>query len=180
MGFDFSASLSGGSSQTVSSGQTARYTLTLATMGGSSGSFTFQCDSPPVHAACTFNPASESVAANATGSAIVQISTGQALTSEKVLPRPFDPQGRVFPIAIGLFLLPLAGKKHRKALLTLAILALMAAGAISCSGGGGGTGGGTSRPPQDGSNTPPGTYSVGVTATANGVSHKVTLTLTVD
>jgi hypothetical protein len=180
MGFDFSASLSGGSSQTVSGGQTARYTLTLATMSGSSGAFTFQCDSLPAHAACTFNPASESVAANTTGSTVVQISTGQALASEKVLPRPFNPPGRVFPIAIGLLLLPLAWKRRRKTLLTLGILALIATGAISCSGGGGGTGGSTSPPSPGGNNTPPGTYSVGVTAMANGVSHKVTLTLTVD
>jgi hypothetical protein len=50
-------------------------------------------------------------------------------------------------------------------------------GVTSCAGAGGG-GGGT--PPSPGSKTPGGTYSVVVTATANGVSHKVTLTMTVD
>jgi len=51
-------------------------------------------------------------------------------------------------------------------------------GITSCAGAGGG-GGGT-PPTQSGNATPAGTYSVVVTATANGVSHKTTLTLTVD
>ena len=59
MGFDFSVSSTGQSSQTVSSGQTANFTIKLATMSGSSGTFTFACSSLPANSACTFNPASE-------------------------------------------------------------------------------------------------------------------------
>jgi hypothetical protein len=176
MGFDFSVSVTGNSSQTVSSGQTARYTLELSPTNGSSGTFTFQCDSLPAHATCTFNPSSETITANTTGSVTVQISTGQAVASLKqtILPHP-----RVLPVAIGLMILPFALRKRRKTLLLISILAVVALGAVSCSGGGGGSGG-SAPPSQNSSNTPPGKYSVGVTATANGVSRKVTLSLTVD
>ena len=81
VGFDFSVSSTGQSSQTVASGQTAIYNLNLATMSGSSGTFTFACGSLPANSACTFNPASESVSANATGSTKVQIATGLSATS---------------------------------------------------------------------------------------------------
>ena len=78
MGVDFSAAVSGGSSQVIASGQTARYTVVLSPLNGSSGTFAFQCGSLPANAACSFNPTSETVAANTTGSIIVQIATGQA------------------------------------------------------------------------------------------------------
>ena len=48
MGADFTVALSGESSQTlVSSGQTARYTMILSPLSGSSGTFTFQCATSP-------------------------------------------------------------------------------------------------------------------------------------
>jgi len=50
-------------------------------------------------------------------------------------------------------------------------------GMSSCAGAGGG-GGGTPASPNG--STPVGTYSIVVTATASGVSHKTTLTLIVD
>jgi hypothetical protein len=76
MGFDFSVSPSGQSSQTVSSGQSASFALSLATMGGSSGIFTFSCSSLPANSSCAFNPSSESVSANAPGSVTAKIATG--------------------------------------------------------------------------------------------------------
>ncbi len=81
MGFDFSVSAAGHSSLTIASGQTATFTINLATMSGSSGTFTFACSSLPSNSVCNFNPAAEVVTANATGSATVQIATGLASTS---------------------------------------------------------------------------------------------------
>jgi len=61
----------------------------------------------------------------------------------------------------------------------LALLMLSSFGLASCAGAGGG---GSGAPPSNSANgtTPPGTYSVVVTATANELSHKITLHLTVD
>ena len=178
MGFDFSASVAGNSGQTVSGGQTARYTLMLSPMNGSSGTFAFQCDSLPAHAACAFNPTSETVAANTTGSVTVQIATGQTASAAR---RPsIGPGWRAAPFALGLIVLPIAWRRSRKFLCIIGFLVFAASGVISCSGGGGGSKGSASPPQQTSNNTPAGTYSVGVTATANGVSHKVMVSLTVD
>src|SRR5206468_13067989 len=68
MGFDFQAGVSGASSQTISSGQTASYLLSLVNGSGSSAKFALQCGSLPAYAACVFNPSSSTVPANASGS----------------------------------------------------------------------------------------------------------------
>ncbi|MGA7109901.1 MAG: choice-of-anchor D domain-containing protein [Terracidiphilus sp.] len=172
-GFDFAAALNGSLSQTVSSGQTASYMLGLTPMSGSTGTFAFSCGLLPAHAACSFNPASETVAANSTGTVTVQVSTGQAAASSR--------KGRGLgwmaePVFCGLILLPVAWRRRRKVLMILAAL-VIAGGVCSCTGSGGGTGGGTSG---GGGTTPAGTYSIPVTISANGVAHTVTLELTVD
>jgi hypothetical protein len=175
MGTDFTASLSGSLSQTVASGQTASYTLQLTPMSGSAGTFTFQCGSLPANAACVFNPSSETVAANSTGSATVQVATGRSGSSA----RSSGLAGwGAAPLACGLLLLPFAWSRRRRGFLLVLLGFLVMSGLTSCSGSGGGTGG---APPGSGNgNTPAGTYSVSVAVVSNGVSHAVTLSLTVD
>ena len=175
MGTDFTVSLSGSSSQTVASGQTASYALVLTPMSGSSATFTFQCGSLPANAACVFNPASETVAANLTGSATVQVATGRSGLSARG--SGLTSWGAA-PLACGLLLLPLAWSRRRRDLLLVLVGLLVMGGLASCSGSGGGTGG---APPGSGNgNTPAGTYAVQVAVVSNGVSHAVTLSLTVD
>jgi Abnormal spindle-like microcephaly-assoc'd, ASPM-SPD-2-Hydin len=171
MGFDFTLGLSGSTSQTVASGQTANFTVTMTPMNGSSGTFTFACGSLPANASCSFNPSSEQVSANATGSVTVQVATGHASASVQ---RPKVGWGAA-PLLCGFVLLPLAIRRKRKTLILLAVLAIVSGGASSCGGGGGGSSGS-----HGGSNTPPGTYTIPLTATANGISHQVSLSLTVD
>ena len=174
MGFDFTVALSGAASQTVASGQTASFTLVLTPMNGSSGTFTFSCGSLPANAVCSFNPTSEQVNANTTGNATVQVLTGHSATSAR------NSKMRSWgaaPLICGFVLLPVALWRKRRILLLTAVLAVLVGGASSCSGSGGGTGG---APGSGGSNTPAGTYSIPVTATANGISHQVSLPLTVD
>ncbi len=77
-GFDFNSAASGPSSQTVASGQTATYTLTLAPNGGMASTFTFQCSALPEYAACVFNPASLAVMEGSSGTESVQITTAQS------------------------------------------------------------------------------------------------------
>lgn len=173
-GFDFTAAVAGQSGQTVASGQTASFTLTLAPQGGTTATFTFQCGTLPTNAACTFNPANDAVPANATSNVTVQIATGQAAVAAQVM----HPNGwSEWPVACGLVLLPLAWRRRRKWLMGIAGLVL-AGGLSSCAGAGGGTGIAPSSPAPG--TTPAGTYSVVVKATANGLSRNVTLTLTVD
>jgi hypothetical protein len=175
MGTDFTASFSGSSSQTVASGQTASYALQLTPMNGSAGTFSFQCASLPANAACVFNPSSETVAANSTGSATVQIATGRSGSSARNAGLGL---GAAAPLACGLMLVPLAWGRRRRGFLLVLLGLLMMGGIASCSGSGGGTGG--APPGSGGANTPAGTYSIQVAVLSNGVSHAVTLSLTVD
>ena len=181
MGFDFSVSPSGQSSQTVSSGQSASFALNLPTMGGSGGTFAFSCSSLPTNSSCTFNPPNETVNANATGSVTVRIATGLSSTSAQntgPFPRPFA-FGSFF-VGFGLILMPVAAirRRERCTFLLSLLLILSSFGLSSCAGAGGGGGAAPSNPTNG--TTSPGAYSVVVTATANGLSHKISLNLTVD
>jgi hypothetical protein len=178
MGFDFAAAVSGSSTFTVAAGQTANYTLTINPANGAAGSFTYTCGTLPANALCVFNPTTTTISAGATGNIGVAISTGKAGAARMESPAGW----RVIPLTCGLLLLPLAFVRRRKSLLLLVLLAVMASATSSCSSSGGGVGGGTGGGTggSGGSATPPGTYSIPVTITSTGLSHVVTVTLTVD
>ncbi|HMG86399.1 MAG TPA: choice-of-anchor D domain-containing protein [Terracidiphilus sp.] len=179
MGFDFSVVSNGQSRQTVSSGQSATFALNIATIGGSSGTFTFTCGSLPTNSSCIFNPPNETVSANATGSVTVKIATGLASTSAQNIGHAGSfASGSIF-LGLGLFMVPVVIRCRRRGSLLLALLILSSFGVTSCAGAGGGGGGAPPSSPANGT-TPPGTYSVVVTTAANGLSHKITLNLTVD
>jgi hypothetical protein len=175
MGFDFAATVSGSSSQTVSSGQTASFTLVLKTLSGSSGIFAFSCGSLPANAACSFNPAGETVAASAPGNVAVQVATGGAASARNAGISGWG----IGTMLAGVVLLPLAWRRNGKFLVMAALLAILVGGLTSCSGSGGGTDG-TQSGGQGNSTTPAGTYSIPVAVTSSGVVHTVTLTLIVD
>jgi hypothetical protein len=175
IGFDFTIAVSGASSQSVSSGAAASYTLALTTLGGSQGTFTLSCNTLPAYATCAFNPATPTVGSGATTNVTLQIATGS------VVAKIGDQRSEspIAPLACGLALLSLGWRRRRKALLLCGLALLIATGVTSCtsagpkSTGGSGTGGGSTT-------TPAGSYSVPVSATADGVQHSVTLTLVVD
>jgi uncharacterized membrane protein YgcG len=195
IGFDFSIAPNGSSTQTISTGQTAYYTLAITPLNGSQGVFTFKCGSLPPYTSCAFNPGSEGILANTTGNEVVEIITGEPETSTR-LARPSA--WPVLPLACGLAMLPfatLAAVRRRRIFVRMALLAILIGGVSSCtqsSGGlstsfGSGTtspggGSGSSSPGGGGGSgtTPPATYTIPVTALSNGVAHLVTLTLTVD
>jgi hypothetical protein len=173
-GFDFTSAISGSSSQTVSAGQIANYALTMNPVNGVQGTFTFACGSLPAYAKCVFNPATTTVNAGAVGNVTVEVSTGTAGMARMETPAGW----RLLPLSCGLLLLPLTLRRRRKALLMSVLLVLFAASISSCTSSGGGGGGGVGS--GGGSTTPAGTYSIPVTVTSTGISHVVTLTLTVD
>ncbi len=176
MGFDFQASAAGNSTQTVSSGQTASYSIAVVPAAGSSGTFSFQCGTLPAHAACAFNPLTVDVGANATGTAGLQVTTSQ-VQSGAAFP-PLAGPWRVPSLAVSLAVLPLAWRRRRR-YVWAGMAVFLGLGISSCSSSGGGSGG-SSPPPTTTTTTPAGTYSIPVTVTANGVEHTVTLTLIVD
>jgi hypothetical protein len=176
IGYDFQVTVAGTSTVTVSSGQTASYTLGIAPSGDLPSTFAFQCGKLPSYAACTFNPSTEDVAAGATGTEAVQITTGQS-TSAQVAP-PSSAGGRALPLAFAVLILPLAWRR-RKLRFPIAVFAVLLLGFSGCSSSGGGSGGTPPSSPTTHS-TPAGTYTVPVTVTSNDVQHSATLTLVVD
>lgn len=178
MGFDFTAAVSGSSSQTVAGGQTASYTLSLSSLNGSQGSLSFACGSLPAHALCVFNPATESLVAGAPGNVTVSISTGQATAAAEAPAGPW----RALPLLCSLILLPLAGRRRRALLLVALLAVVLCFGASACtsSGGGSSIGGGTGGQGSGSGTTPAGTYSIDLTASSLGVQHTVTVKLIVD
>jgi hypothetical protein len=175
MGFDFTLAPTGSPTQTIANGQIAYFTLAINPLNGSQGVFTFQCGTLPTSAACSFNPASEGVVANTTGNEVVEIATGLTQATARSSRPPAWP---VLPLACGLVLAPFALARRRKALLLIALLAILTGGVSSCASSSGGV---STVLTKTGSGiTPPATYSIPVTATSNGVSHQITLTLIVD
>jgi hypothetical protein len=176
VGFDFALSLAGAASQTVSSGQTATFTLALIPKNGSSGTFTFQCGSLPATALCSFNPVSESVAAGTTGNVSVQVTTGHSARS---IHQPDKKIWGSLIVLCGVVVWPFMLRRKRITL-RLAIMLLALTGCVmGCAGSGGGSGG-TAAGGQGTSSAAAGTYTIPITATANGVAHTVTVTVTID
>jgi hypothetical protein len=180
-GMDFAMS-SSTTSQTVSAGQTANYSLTLVPEGGFSQTVDLTCTGAPSESTCTLAPSSMTVNGRTSPTVAVAIST----TAPSLAP----PQGRFLPPGMtglrGVFwlyaLLWLAGmmalariSKRRAAwLLGAGLLLVMSWGAC---------GGGTSTNTQTQPGTPAGTYTLAVTATdaaASTLTHTIQLTLTVN
>jgi hypothetical protein len=181
VGTDFSVAISGSSSQTISSGATADYTLAISPLGGAQATYAFQCGTLPENALCLFSPASETIGGSATGNATLEISTGQSIAALRPGADSMPGRGGALPLLSGLLALPLVWRGRRKALLAVALLMILAGGVSSCGGSGGGVGGGSgSGGGGSPGATPAGTYSIPVTVTSNGIEHSVTVTLVVD
>jgi hypothetical protein len=174
-GFDFTVTLAGSSSQTIANGQVAYFHLTIAPLDGLPGSYTLTYGSLPSYSSCTFNPTSPTASSTASVYETVAISTGLSTSSARVERRSAWP---ALPLLCGGLLLPLALWRRRKALLLVALLAVLTGGVSSCTS----SNVGRSTNPNGGGSgiTTAGSYSIPVTVTSNGVSHQVTLTLTVD
>jgi hypothetical protein len=176
-GFDFTVTALGSSTQSVTAGQVASYTLVLTPLSASPGAFTFGCTTPPADAVCAFSPATETLNSGVTGNVTVSVSTGGSTSASRFKGRGF---WGVVPLVCGLFLLPAGWKRrHKGARLTaqLAILAILAGGVASCTISGGGGTHSESTPPGE---TPAGTYSIPINVTSTGVTHSFTVTLTVE
>lgn len=174
IGYDFQAVPSGGTNQTVVSGQTARYAIILSTTVPAAAQFTFQCGPLPAYAACVFNPPTATIPSGATGTEAIQITTAASQASAQALPIPW--KWSMLPLALCLFSFPWRRSRRMSAWFTMLVLAL---GVASCTSSGGGSSGST--PPASTTHTsPPGTYTVPITITSNGVQHTVTLTLVVN
>jgi hypothetical protein len=181
-GMDFAVS-STGPSQTVSPGQAANYSLTLAPQNGFSQTVNLTCGGAPSEATCTLTP--NSVTLNGTASATVAVAVSTTAPSlappqGRFLPPGMTGLGRVFWLYALLWLASvavLATARKRRAACLLAACLLLAMLWSACGGGS------STPPPKTVPGTPAGTYTVAVTATSAStptLTHTIQFTLTVN
>jgi hypothetical protein len=181
-GMDF-AMTSSTTSQTVSAGQAANYSLTLAPQGGFNQIVNLACTGAPSESTCTLTLSAVELSGTASATVAVAVSTtapSLAPPQGRFLPPGMTGLGRVFWLYALLWLasvLVLAAARKRRAawLLGTGLLIVM----LWCACGGGGT----TTPPPHNPGTPAGTYTVDVTATvptAPNLSHTIQLTLKVN
>jgi hypothetical protein len=164
-------------SQTISPGQAASYSLAIAPVVGYSGTLQLSCGSLPGQAACSFSSSSLTIAAGAQASTALTITTTAPTTSRNNL--PFTPFGsRAADTALGLAALLGLGLSPRRmrrirALAADLMLVALALPVVGCSSGGS-TG-------VHNAGTPAGSYTVTVTAadSAGGAQNSVQVTLVV-
>jgi hypothetical protein len=179
-GMDFQMS-SSTTSQTVTAGETANYSLTLNPESGYDDTVNLTCTGAPSLSTCTLTPNQVTLKGTASANVAVAVSTtapSLAPSRQWLLPPSLRGLGRMFCLYAFLGLASLAAlaraRKRRAACLLGGCLLLVVLWA-ACGGGGGQV--------IHTQGTPPGTYTVDVTATdatTTTLTHTLQLTLTVD
>jgi hypothetical protein len=170
---------------TVSAGQTATYSITVATAMGFSQTVSFSCSGAPQNSTCTVSPMSVTLGGTNNGSATLTVATK---ASSAMLVTPFgnfvgrpSTTGDLTAAGIGLRAMSavlalcivawLASSRAKKATVGFLSVLLIASALVACGGGGGGGGAGTQ----------PGTYTITVTAaTVSGISRDADFKLIVN
>lgn len=181
-GEDFSITVSGSNTATITSGQTATFMLSILPLNGSTGTVTLACTGAPQNSTCTINPTSVTLTGQNSATATVTIVTGQAASSASIDRGGPDLRQLALALAVVVPIGFLAGKRRRwRGLMLLGVLVLFVPGCnLKVTPGGetsptGPTGSTGSTNP-----TPSGAYTVTVTGTEPGLSHAVALSLTVE
>jgi hypothetical protein len=161
------------STATTTSGGTASYALSISSGSSFSGKVTITCAGAPQYATCTPNPSTLDLTPGQTASIKVGVTTSVASAVSAVPLAPFH--GATIVYVISLPLLGLGNRRSRRSL-ALALGILVGCVVLGC-------GGSSTSPtlpvaaaPQ---NTPAGTYTLQVTATAGSFTQIQKLTLVV-
>jgi hypothetical protein len=181
-GADFQLSVQGASSSTVTGGSSATYQLLLTPLGASAGPITLTCTGAPAGSTCATNPPNVTMTGTgATATIQVTVTTAGATAAASAHSTPEIPwNGKSAAEAVLACCLVLWRRRgwatsleRWRVLLVLGALCLGLTGCGLSINGGASTGSG------DGSSGQ-GAYTITVAAGAPGVSHAVTLDLTVE
>lgn len=158
----------------VMAGQSASGTISVTALGAFQGQLTFSCSGLPALAACNFSPASVALSGGATVSSTLTITTSAATTARVHGLNGLTTLALSLPV-LGLVFAGVRGHKKRKLWLSAASSMFCVLLFTGCSG----LGTNTAR---NGSVTPPGTYTITVSATSSGsspITHSQTVVLKV-
>lgn len=176
-GTDFQ--LNGGTgpvSSTVLSGQTAAYNLSLVGSGGFTGVVVLACSGAPLAATCTVTPSSVQLSSTTPALFSVSVSTQRTVAALGIRKRVLEGFGFLALVPFGTLLLSrrVAKSPRVRSMMVIGLLLLVIIlGMLGCGGGG------TPTSKTGIQTTPPGTYSLTVTATSAGSSRQINLTLVV-
>jgi centrosomal CEP192-like protein len=173
---DFVLSLTPGSS-TVSAGQSASFTVTIAASGGFSQSVALSCSGAPAGATCSVAPGSANPNGTSVTAKVTLTSTARAglfAPPVKNVPSPTQVLWAAALFAgLALLLVSLPGKRRLRIALALPALAVVLA-SIGCASGS------TKATNSNNAGTPAGTYTLTLTGTSGNQSHSATVTVVVN
>lgn len=181
-GEDFQLVVVGSADSTVVTGQTAKYTLNVLSVAGSSGVLSISCAGAPKNATCAISPSTAQLAGGNTVFVTVNVTTGEqaAARSDAGTGKILGGRTRAGLLSIAL-LVPLGFglRRSRKAAMfsLLACLFFAIAGCGIYVKGGNVT---ASTDPTTGNITPPGTYTLTITASEPGIQRTAKLGLVVE
>ena len=181
-GIGFQLAPTSPTSQTVSSGNAAGYSLELTPVNGSVGTAAISCANLPPNATCTLSPVNASL--NVPSNIQVAIATGVGSSSR--VHRATMLGWLPWPIGLAILVISLTGIRRRRTAFRSSTLRLLAVivlfgliGSMSACGKGGGVLGNGTNPLPGNSTTPPGVYTIAVSAAAGGLNKSVSLTVQV-
>ena len=177
-GPDFSVGVASGSStsQTISAGQNAKFSLLVTPSGSFAGTINLTCSLLPVVSpapTCILSSSSVQISGGTAQPVTVTVGTTAAATTNP-LPRFGFPSGATsltwmtMLLALGL---PLLSRKHRQPL-TASLIVLAFVSLTGCGGGG--------SSPAATPGTPSGTYTATITATSASLNHNTAVTIVVE
>ena len=181
-GEDFSITVSGSNTATITDGQRATFMLSILPLNGSTGTVTLSCTGAPQNSTCSMNPTSVTLTGQNSATATVTIVTGQAASSASIKRGAPNLKQIALALAVVVPMGFLAGKRRRwRGWMLLGVLTLFVPGCNLKVTPGGQTSPTNPTGPTGPTNpTPSGAYTLTVTGTEPGLSHAVTLSLTVE
>jgi hypothetical protein len=176
--FSFGAGSSNISTATVTSGQTAAYSLSIVSGTNSSGAVALSCTQVPPNATCSVSPSSLTLSRASAASFTVKVTTGVSRSAALLTHLPIATAACGFVWILGL---PWFLRRAKTRLSSTGTFCLMLLGlaSVAITVGLVGCGGGSSSPAIAPSTTPSGTYTLQIVATEGAVSSSQPITLVV-
>ena len=176
-GADFQLSVQGASSNTVTGGSSATYQLILTPVGASAGQVTFTCTGAPAGSTCSTNPVNATMTGTG-ATATIQVTVTTAATSAHSAPAPPWKSRSAAGAVLGCCLVLWRRREWARSLDRWRVLVVLGALCLGLTGCGLSINGGAAT--GSGGDSGQGAYTITVAAGAPGISHSVTLNLTVE